>query len=568
MKKRTKRFIIFCFISCGALFCEYDLVYGKLIIEQENAPPLKQVDPEYSKTLATLRGIIQSTEALQEQLREKKKALQAAETEEQKTRIVNEINELTERLELLGEDFEGIATGIDLENFTTRPRKSFDWKAEIQDVLGPIIEELKRVTARPREIERLRSEVTYYEKRLPMVKSAINNVKLLKGYVTTQLLKDELSSLEKKWIEKEQEIRNQLAVAQYHLDEKLKEEKPVVESVQHVVRVFFKSRGKNLILALLAFVVVFLLLRLLHQLIYKISPIHKSRGRSFYIRLGDVIYHMLTFVGATSALLVVLYFSGDWVLLGLALIFLFGIAWTAKQGLPLFWEQAKLLLNLSTVRENERVVYNGLPWKVASLNLYTQLVNPELTGGRIRLPLKELVGLHSRPYQSNEHWFPCKENDWVILADGTFGKIVTQTPELVQLILLGGSRKTYPTAEFLQQNPNNLSTNFRIEETFGIDYQHQAISTQEIPETLKNILKEELTKGGYKDDLINLNVEFKEAGISSLDLTILADFSGRVAKDRDILSRMLQRIAVDACNSHGWVIPFTQITLHTADSRQ
>jgi hypothetical protein len=143
---------------------------------------------------------------------------------------------------------------------------------------------------------------------------------------------------------------------------------------------------------------------------------------------------------------------------------------------------------------------------------------------------------------------------------------VTQTPELVQLILLGGSRKTYPTAKFLQQNPNNLSTNFRIEGSFGIDYQHQTISTQEIPETLKNILKKELKKGGYKDDLINLAVEFKDAGTSSLDLAILADFSGRVAKDHDILSRMLQRIAVDACNKHGWLIPFTQITLHTADS--
>jgi len=391
------RGIILCLVSWFTLVCVSDLLYGQSTTAQNTPTPVEQIDTQYHKTLTTLRRIIRSTEALQEQLHEKKQTLQATGTEEQKTRIVNEINQLTERLEALGSDFEGIATGIDLENFTTRPRKKFDWKAEIQDVLGPIIEELKRVTARPREIEKLRSEVTYYEKRLPMVRSAIKNVKLLKGYAITQPLKDQLSNLEKKWIEKEQEIANQLAVAQYHLNEKLKEEKPVVESVQHVVRVFFKSRGKNLVLALLAFITVFLLLRLLHQLIYKISPIHRSRGRSFYIRLGDVIYHTLTFVGATSALLVVLYFSGDWVLLGLALIFLFGIAWTAKQGLPLFWEQAKLLLNLSTVRENERVVYNRLPWKVASLNLYTQLINPELTGGKIRLPLKELVGLHSRP---------------------------------------------------------------------------------------------------------------------------------------------------------------------------
>lgn len=560
------RGIILCLVSWFTLVCASDLLYGQSIALQKTPTPVEQVETDYDKTLATLEGIIQSKAALQERLKEKEKDLRLADTEEQKTKIVNEMNELTERLEALGRDFEGIATGIELESFTARPRKKFDWKEEIQDVLGPIIEELKRVTARPREIEKLRNEVTYYENRLPMVKNAIKYLKLLKEQATTKTLKNQLDALEKKWTEKEQEIVNQVAIAQYHLDERLKEKKPVVESVQHVVRVFFKSRGKNLVLALLAFVVVFLLLRFLHQLIQKISPIHKAKDRSFYIRLSDVIYHVLTFVGATSALLLMLYISGDWVLLGLALIFLFGIAWTAKQGLPLFWEQIKLLLNLSTVREGERVMYKGLPWHIRSLSFYTKLHNPALKGGLIRLPLRELIGLHSRPFYKDEPWFPCQEDDWIILADGTFGKVLMQTPEMVQLVLLGGSRKTYPTTEFLQQNPNNLSTNFRLYITFGIDYQHQALSTQEIPEKLQNVLKEELSKKGYRNDLLNLNVEFKEAGSSSLDLAILADFSGNVAQDYESLSRMLQRIAVDTCNTYGWVIPFTQITLHTADS--
>jgi hypothetical protein len=156
----------------------------------------------------------------------------------------------------------------------------------------------------------------------------------------------------------------------------------------------------------------------------------------------------------------------------------------------------------------------------------------------------------------------------VLLADGTFGQVAMQTPEIVQLILLGGSRKTYQTMEFLQQSPNNLSTNFRLNVTFGIDYQHQAISTQEVPDKFQKMLKEALIQKGYDDDLLNLKVEFKEAGASSLDLAILADFSGEVAKDHEVLSRLLQRIAVDACNTYGWIIPFTQITLHTADSSQ
>jgi hypothetical protein len=79
------------------------------------------------------------------------------------------------------------------------------------------------------------------------------------------------------------------------------------------------------------------------------------------------------------------------------------------------------------------------------------------------------------------------------------------------------------------------------------------------------MLMEGLYKEGYEEDILNLRVEFKEAGPSSLDLEVLADFSGRVAKDYNVLKRAIQRICVDACNKNGWIIPFTQLTIHTAE---
>jgi len=80
------------------------------------------------------------------------------------------------------------------------------------------------------------------------------------------------------------------------------------------------------------------------------------------------------------------------------------------------------------------------------------------------------------------------------------------------------------------------------------------------------MLQERLAAEGLAEDLVNLKVEFKSAGSSSLDLEILADFSGRAAARHEVLSRALQRIAVDACNRYGWVIPFTQLTVHSAPS--
>jgi hypothetical protein len=134
--------------------------------------------------------------------------------------IAEEMREFNRRLSTLNEDFESIVTGVDVEKFSARPAKRFDWQEEIQDVLGPIIEELKNITARPRELERLRNEVVYYERRLPLVKNALETIRALSAEAPTDVLKTAMENVERRWIEKKQEISNELAIAQYQLAEK------------------------------------------------------------------------------------------------------------------------------------------------------------------------------------------------------------------------------------------------------------------------------------------------------------------------------------------------------------
>jgi len=539
-------------------------VWGQTLAEHSSPTPVTAEEESARKTLTTLQGLLEAQNSILTKLQEKENALKLAESEEEKTRISEGIAELRTRATALAKNFQSISTGIDVETFTQKPKTAFNWKEEFQEILGPIIEELKEMTARPREIERLRKEIDTYRKQQIMINEALDNILLLKQYATTVAVDQELSAIESVWIEREKDVSNQLEVAQYQLAEKQNAEKPLTDSVQEFVREFFSRRGRNVVMAILAFVGVFLLLRYLYKHFVKISPFHGGRKRTFYGRLVDVVYMVGTFIGSIMAVIVVLYVAADWVLLGLVIILLLGIIWAARQGGAMMWEQGKLLLNLGTVRENERVIYSGLPWKVLSLNLHTRFHNPALKGGMIRLPLRDLIGLQSRPFYKDEPWFPCQEDDWVMLGDGTFGKVVMQTPEIVQLLLLGGSHKTYPTTAFLDQNPTNLSNNFRVDATFGIDYKHQALSTQEVPTKLKARIQSDLKKEGYKRHLLNLTVEFRTAASSSLDVAILADFSGEVASDYPKLERLLQRIAVDACNEHGWEIPFTQVTVHTA----
>lgn len=532
--------------------------------------PLTEEQIKEKVTIATLRGIVRSIEAVQDQISQKEAELEQAETNESKISISNEIQELSQRLTELKRDFESIASGVDLEKFAARPAKTFNWQEEIQVIFGPIIEELKAITARPREIEELRSQIAYYEKRLPMIDTAIENIQTRIDLATARLLKNELTELQKTWEETKKDMSNQLSVLQYQLDERLKTQQSLVKSTQYVLREFFKSRGLNLALALLAFFILFWGMRLLYRLLYKTFGLDKQGKRQFLLRLFDVVYHLLTIVLATLAFLLVLYVSGDWVLLGITLIFLFGIAWTAKQTFPMFWEQTKVLLNLSTVREGERLIYQGLPWHVKSLNFYTKLHNPALKGGLIRLPVRELIGLQSRPFHKDEPWFPTREEDLVVLADGAIGKVILQTPEQVVLDTLGGCYKTYPTLSFLQQNPINYSiNNFGVFVTFGLDYAHQAQITRDIPRTLERILAEELAKEEYGKELITLLVQFKEAGSSSLNILVFSSFPGKWAiTSYFAIGRTIQRIIVDACTEHGWGIPFPQITVHQGPSTQ
>lgn len=396
------------------------------------------------------------------------------------------------------------------------------------------------------------------------MQKAVDNIRGLLKQAKDKSVKRELTELEKAWDRKAQQMKNQLDVLNIQLQDKLKEKKPFWESAQNLMKIFFKSRGRNLLLALCAFISVFILLRLLHRGIYRYTPVARIRERPLYVRLFDVFYHILTALGSILALMAVLYIYTDWVLLTVCIIFIFGFIWAAKQNIPKYWEQIKIMLNLAGVREDERIIYRGVPWKVISLNIYSIFENPALKE-RIRLPVHKLVDMESYPYDKQMPWFPCEKGDWVILSDGTRGEVIRQNHESVILKLRGDAQKTYLTGDFLSMTPLNLSHDFRIKVTFGIDYQHQPICTTDVPEKLKAFLTEKLNQAGYKNSIRQINVEFESAAASSLDLVVIGDFTGDVAPLYNRIKRAIQRYAVEACNTYGWEIPFTQVTVHTAD---
>jgi small-conductance mechanosensitive channel len=553
-------------IACLCLICGQLVAYGQTDEEQKKAAEIAQSEmlKEKLNDIESLRNLFILADELRKKIKEKENKYLAAKTAENKSAIADEVSKLNNQLQALEDDFVEISTGIDLSLFQEQLEKKFDWQSELMELIKPAVNELKEMTARPRQIEKLRSSIIYYEKRIPAAQNAIEKIEIILPHVKDKNLKNKLAAIKEKWQQKVTELNSQLKVAQLQLEKLTADDETLLETTQSILQLFFKSRVRNLLMSLGAFLTVLLTLRLLHKLIAKYNPSHRAATKSFQVRLFDIVYHITTVVVATASLLAVLYTTGDWVLLSFAILFLLGLGWTAKAGLPRYWEQIKLLLNLGTVREHERIIFEGIPWEVESLGLFTTLNNPELKATRLRIPIQELIGRYSRPYEDSEPWFPCREGDWVILADGTRGKVISQTHEMVRLVLRGGARKTYMIQDFLGQSPLNLSSNFRLKISFGIDYAHQFQSTNEIPAKLSDFVKQRLEEEGYEKDLLNLRVEFENAAASSLDLVVIADFAGKVAAVYNRLKRLIAAICVEASNQHNWEIPFTQITIHDA----
>jgi predicted nucleic acid-binding Zn-ribbon protein len=527
-----------------------------------------------TSTLITLRALTDSMTALRAQLAEQNRLAKSGENESAKETAVKEAAALQARLDQAQRDFETIATGINPGNADPATNLTqFDVAAELTEMVQPLIREVKAATEQPRMIEQLRTQIASEEARLEEVKSAVANVeKTLASLGSTRegsaeaTLKKHLQDTLEKWKYAEREARAAVEVVKHRLDDVLAKKKSVWETLSHATSSFFLTRGRNIFVAILAVVGSVVAMRAARRWLVRRSPWHVKTdgGLPFAARVFDVAWYGAAVFLAVLMALTVLYFAGDWLLLGLCLIALIGVVLGARTAIPKYYNQARLMLNFGEVREGERILYQGLPWMVKSLNMFSELRNPALRNGRLRVPLSQLAQSTSRPIEKDEPWFPCVEGDWVQLSDGTFGRVVCITHEFVQVVLLGGSRKTYPTAAFLAQNPQNHAAGFRVSTIIRLDHKHRDEATRSIPPALTKALHEGLLKD-YKADLIkNIMTEFRAATTTALELEVLADFTGEMAGNFTNLQRKLQMLALDACNQHDWKLAAQVLPLEVA----
>ncbi|MCB1131454.1 MAG: hypothetical protein KDN05_10025 [Verrucomicrobiae bacterium] len=519
--------------------------------------------PKTSRSLESLRTVVDPLEKAIGEVDALRAKLKKAATEEEKQDLRNSIQSARERVEQLRGHFRDIVGGAEAAGYkVTEPEKK-SAQEQLGELLEPLLGELRDATSLPREMDGLRKDLEVWKDRKLRCEAVIARIDRITSMAEDETLLSELADARRLWTDRLADATGEIGVLDVRIEELEDRKRPMWETVSGTVARFFRSRGVNLLLAVIAAVAGFILTTRIYRYVRKVSPVHRGKP-SLTSRISDILAMAGAVLVAVLAVLLVFYARGDWLLLTIAVILLVGAAWAGKTALPPYLEQIRMILNLGPVREGERLILRGLPWKVEAIGFYTRLTNPNLQGGELRLPIRDLMGMVSRAPDDHEPWFPTQPDEWVLLGDGTYGKTVTQTPENVVLLRIGGSRKTYATEAFLEQTPENLSHGFRVSAAFGIDYVHQAVAVDEVPEILTRMLTESLFGDFGRDAVRSVQVEFANAGASSLDYDILADFDGSVASRLGPIRRRIQQCMVRACNEHGWVIPFTQITVHEA----
>ncbi len=366
--------------------------------------------------------------------------------------IENDVSDLQSRLEKARATFIATVAGVELpgpENATAAPQKR-DLIQELQELVVPVFDAIRRVSEKPRRIEAIRDKIFDLNNRLDQINLAITKIDDVLRARTYPAFRNELVSSRDSLSHERDEIQVRVDALQRNLNLLAGDHRTVMQVLSDGAKDFAATRGKNLLIAFIVFITVLWLLLRTRNALFSRRVVHAKLQH--LSRTAHVLSGIAAGLVAFIAVILTLHFLNDWFLATLLILSLAASVWAFKALIPAFVHEAKFVLNLGPVRQGERVVWQGIPWHVKMLGFRTVLENESLQGGTVTLPASSLSTLLSRLPVKGEPWFPTRVGDFVLLDDGNRGQVEAQTPEIV-ILKMGNSRKHYATAAFLAKNP-------------------------------------------------------------------------------------------------------------------
>lgn len=551
-------YLLISFVRVSVIAFHMSLIAISALAQTETQPDTDAntaLTARAQRSLAILQPLLDLEQNLEEQIAELNTK------DSQDDAVATELERLHTKLEEIHEQLSLVLAGVSERSYRTFGQEQFDLSQEVQNLIEPFILLLNEATNDARQLERTRRDLDFATRRVANTELAIANIEAAISEVNNAKILERLERDLIVWQDRHKTHETEVNALAQRITDLQSVRFSVGRNMNSAFEVFFRERGISLFIGIGSFLAVLIGARLVLYIVNQFLT-RGNKEKTFAIRLGSVLFTFFSILSSFAAMLLVFNTRNDWLLLGLTMALFVAIFWVAIRMLPSLIEQLWVLLNLGAVQERERVLFHGVPYRVERLSFFTDLTNPALDGGEFTLPVRELVGMHSRPAAQDEAWFPSEKGDWVKLSDGNAGQVVAQTPEMVVVELLGGARVTYQTAEYLTANPQNLSHGFRVEIEFGIGYRHQQQSVDQIITDMREGVEKHFFSILAPSEIRRVDVEFLRAGASSLDYEVEVDVSGLAAHKFEELERELSRCLVKLANHYDWEIPFQQLVVH------
>lgn len=424
---------------------------------------------------------------------------------------------------------------------------------------------MKEASKRPRLIESLKSELIAYKMRIPKIQEALNVIEIHQKNNKSPILTEELEEQHKFWLHQKKEFETKKASIEQQLNDFEKQQQPLGDSLRDFFN-DFKERGLHLIMALLVFAILMFLFKFISKIICKNNPLHKNPKLLMWANLTDIVLQGIFIFIALCCSFFVLYSSGDWLLIAIGLVIVIGLIVALKNAFGHYWEQTKLILNIGGIRKGEKVIYNGVAYKVESIGVFSILKNPILTGGTLRLPIRDLIPMTSRAYDESEAWFPCKKDDFILFKNKDFRQVSRITPEVVELSFFGAP-EFYSMQTFLKASVRNLSVEpFWAWDTIYLDHKYLPIAQSEIVVKLNAYVEIEAKKL-FGDTLVSVWVEFNYIRNGSLGFLIGLLMKPEAASKYSSISRKLRQMGMQVALKNNWESPYSQLTISQSNEQ-
>ena len=123
-------------------------------------------DTDTGKKIEELDTLLQTSKNLSRMISATREVLQGPQGQGREKELQAKIDELTARLKETENSIDQLSAGVDMGVFQQGVKRDVDWSTELREMLEPLIREMKKMTSRPREIERLRDEIERYDLQL------------------------------------------------------------------------------------------------------------------------------------------------------------------------------------------------------------------------------------------------------------------------------------------------------------------------------------------------------------------------------------------------------------------